>query len=280
MVAAVVGAGPNIVRAIVVLVVGKLLAMLARRVTSHGLRALGIDVIYRRLNKGPELQAGGVAQGASELGGFVVYWTIMISAVLYALQLLGLEEATILLQRLLAFLPEGFIAIILLTIGLYAADLLARITTVGATSARLPVPRWWGLGVQYATVGFTVVAVLEYLQVSTSGVLLLAGIPLGAVPVAAMLAFGLGGRRHAKELIGGKGLRRHLNPGDRLVAQVEGARLDGVIEELCPTFVRLRVGDAIHFVPYSALTENVATVYPAEGDVPEAAKGKGTEEVG
>lgn len=265
-----VNAMPNILLALLVLLLGHVAATLLRRLSAHVLRAIGVDVIYRRLTHKNPHSAEGVSGTPSEIGGFVVYWTIMLSVALYALQTLGLSEAAILLERLIGYLPMLFVSIGLITIGLYAADLFGRIVTATAVSAQLPMPRWWGVGVQYATVGFTALAVLDYLQIATSSVLLVAGIIVSVVPVAAMIAFGLGGRRQAEELIAGKALRPHMTPGDMISFRHDGERVEGELEELSVTVARIRAGGEVYLVPYTKLAGSVTVVKAARSEVSEA----------
>lgn len=253
---------PKLLHAGLILLIGYVVAAILRRVSTHALRAIGIDVLFRRLTASNELIKEGITRGPSDLGGFIVYWSIMLSAVLYGLQILGLSEAAILLERLIGFVPVALASLGIMTIGLYAADLFGRIVTVTAASAQLPLPRWWGLGVQYATVGFTFLAVLDYLQIATSSLLLVVGIVVSIVPVAAMIAFGLGGRRQAAELISGKALRNELQVGDTLRFRHDGQVVEGVVEVLGHTLLRLRSEDGVHLVPYSTLTDRVVAVRP------------------
>lgn len=253
------GSGPRVLHALIVLILGHFAAAVLRRLTTHGLRAFGIDVIYRRLSNGKAPDSN-VIRGPSDLGGSVVYWTIMVSAILYALQILGVDEARGLMEQLLAYLPKILVSIALVAIGLYAADFIGRIVTATAASAQLPAPRWWGLGVQYATVGFTAVAVLDYLQIAADSVLLVLGIVISVVPVAATLAFGLGGRRQAGDLLSGRALKGHLAEGDTILFQHRGSALEGMVEELSPTLVRVRAGESVYLIPYSILNRQVTVI--------------------
>ncbi len=245
---------PSILYALAVVLLGHLAAALLRRLSAHAVRAIGMDVVYRRLIQRSNLSSSddGVST-PSEIAGFVVYWTIMLSVVLYALKLLGLSEAAILLERLIGYLPMLFVAIGLVTIGLYAAELFGRIVTATAASAQLPMPRWWGVGVQYATVGFTALAVLDYLQIATGSVWLITGILVSVVPVAAMIAFGLGGRRQAEEVIAGRALKPHISVGDAVSFRYRDQVLEGEVEELSVTMARVRVGECSYLVPYTVL---------------------------
>ena len=251
--ASVIVALPNVLQALLAILIGYVAASILRRFTKHILRAIGIDVIYRRLTQKEHLTTEGLVGGPSDLGALAVYWSVMLSAALYALQILGLSEAAILLYRLVSYLPMVFISIAIVTIGLYAADLFNRVVTAAADSAKLPMPRLWGLGVQHATIGFTALAVLDYLQIATTSVLLVVAVAVSVVPVAAIIAFGWGGRRQAEELVTGRAYRAYLEPGDTITFHFGGELIEGAIEELGPTIARIRTSEGECLVPYTAL---------------------------
>jgi len=73
LVAAVGKALPLILYACAVVAVGYLLATLLRKLTQHALRAVGADVIYRRLAQRHDVLGESAVRGPSDLGGLVVY---------------------------------------------------------------------------------------------------------------------------------------------------------------------------------------------------------------
>jgi len=256
----IVSALPSVFQALLAVAIGYLAAAVARRLVKHALRAIGVDVIYRRLTGREHLAGEGLVGGPSDFGGLAVYWAVMLSAALYALQVLGLSEAAVLLYRLVNYLPMILVSIAIATIGLYAADLFGRVVTAAADSAKLPMPRWWGLGIQYGIIGFTAVAILEYLQIGAASAVVIAAAVASVVPVAAAIAFGWGARRQAEELITGRAYRTHLAPGDTVAFQLDGERIEGTVEELGATVLRVRTTEGTCLVPYTALARTKTLV--------------------
>jgi len=159
------------------------------------------DIAAERAGIEDFLIQGGVRLTAVTIVANVVYWFILLAVILAALNTLGLTAADDLANRVVLYLPNVVVATLLLLFG----SLLGRVVR-GAVFAYLN-----NIGVegatfishvaQWAIVIFVVSVALE--QLSIGGAILVSAfqIAFGAVCLALALAFGLGGRRWAAEVI-------------------------------------------------------------------------------
>src|SRR5262245_25358566 len=86
-------AGPRIVAAIVILVVGLLVARTAKALLHHALRIVRFESLTERLGVSSALQRADVQMSSSEILCTLVYWTFLAFAALFALATLEIANA-------------------------------------------------------------------------------------------------------------------------------------------------------------------------------------------
>src|SRR5262249_1909623 len=113
-----------------------------------------------------------------------------------------------------AFLPPLFAALLILLAGWLLANFLSRTILIAAVNARLPEARLLARAAHWAIVLFTVATALTHLGIGKEMVLVAFGITFGGLVFALALAFGLGGRHLAAQLLARR-LRRESPPPPR-----------------------------------------------------------------
>ena len=131
----------------------------------------------------------------------IVRWTIIILFLIPTLQVWGLSEATTVLNQILFYIPNVVIAVVIGFVGLVSSNLLANlvrrtIKTLGSTTANT-----LAVFTKSVIVFFTILVVLNQLGVAQDIIrILLTGI-IGMLALAGGLAFGLGGKDIARDLL-------------------------------------------------------------------------------
>lgn len=191
---------PRLLLAVVILFIGWLLAKAARFAIDKALRAMNFHVVSEKAGVDPFLREGGSRVDTVGLLSLLVYWLIILIALMVAFNSLNLEYVTDLIGRVLLFVPRVMVAVLLLAFGAYFAQFVGNAVStylrgVGAGEARL-------LG-RFATVAIMVFVVLIALDQLGLGEIVRQTflILLAAVAFALALAFGLGGRERAAELL-------------------------------------------------------------------------------
>ncbi|HKT61067.1 MAG TPA: hypothetical protein VJQ46_13535 [Gemmatimonadales bacterium] len=201
---------PRIIASAIVLVVGWVLASLIARGTLALLRAVRFNDLARRSGLAGFVQNMGVRQDASGVIAEVVKWFVRLVTLVVAFDTLGLPAVSGVLQQLVLWLPNLVVALVALVIGGLAANALSRLVRGSAAGAGFSNPDVLAAATRIAVWAFAVVVALSQLGVATSLInTLLVGL-VGAVALATGLAFGLGGRDRAAQL-----LARLDRPGDR-----------------------------------------------------------------
>jgi len=192
---------PDLLLAVLLLVVGWLIAKLLRRLAIRALRAARIDEIAERSGLDDFLVQGGVEHTTVTLIGGTVYWLILAVVFIALLDALGLRTAEVLLARLAGFVPNLVVATGILVFGTLLARVIgglvfSYLSNIGSHAAA-PI----GVLARYAVLVFVLFMAAEQLAIQTAVLVSAFQIAFAALCLAAALAFGLGGRVWAERVI-------------------------------------------------------------------------------
>jgi flagellar biosynthesis protein FliQ len=192
---------PRLLLALVVLIAGWLLAKAARFAIVKGLRAVNFHVVTERAGLDGFLHDGGIESDTTEILGVLVYWLVILGALVIGFNTLGLTYVTDLLGRVILFVPKVMVALLILAFGAYFARFIGNAITAYCRNIHLQDADLLGKLAQYAIVTFVVLIALD--QVSIGGDIVRQSflIVLAGLVFALALAFGLGGKDWAAELL-------------------------------------------------------------------------------
>jgi small-conductance mechanosensitive channel len=241
---------PQMLRAIVLLIVGALLGLMLEAVGETMLRRLGFDGFADKAGVTRMLRDASrdKDQKASALAGSLIFWIVMLTFMGMAAEVLGLAVFGKMMTALAAFLPRLLGAALLLVLGLFLGQ-VARELIAGPTDREVTPPWWRQLdrGAQAVIVALTVVVALSLMGIDLRWITWLAIINIAVVGLAIALAFGVGFQGLARDLAAGFSLRTQLKAGQRLrVGEAEGKVL-----QLTALYLVLQTTDGPLALPYS-----------------------------
>ncbi len=192
---------PALFAATVLLLIGWVVARLLRRGVVRLLRLLRIDLLAEKTGIEDFLLQGGVRYTAITLLANLVYWMIMFTVILAALNSLGLQNASALFNKIILYMPNVIVAMLVLMFGAFIAKIVRAITFTYLSNIGISGADVIGHIAQWAILLFVVSIALE--QLSLGGQILVSAfqIGFGAVCLALAIAFGLGGRDLAAHLL-------------------------------------------------------------------------------
>jgi small-conductance mechanosensitive channel len=246
-----VGYLPTLLLALVILVIGwalaRLLAALARRLA----RRLGLDDLVERSGLAQGLAQAKIARPASDLVALLIFWLVFLVSLLLALETLGWTLAVLPVQSLIAYLPRLLAAILILVVGAWLAQALGKV--VQAAVASMGVEFHEGVGRAVRGLLLVVTAVLAIQQIGLNLTFLTDALTnLLTIAVAGLaLAFGLGGRDVARNVLAGYYARDQFVPGDALVVDGEVGTLEGI----GTVSAQIAIGEEILVMPNTCLIE-------------------------
>jgi len=189
---------PRVIGFLVILIVGLILATLVSRALTLILRKVGFDRMANRIGLSRFEQRMGITLDPAGILGKIVYWFILLIFLVPAADALGLPAVSNILNTLVAYIPNVFVAILVLFLGTLAATFVADLVRGAVASANIGSPRIFAGIARWAIIGFSALVALEQLQISTPLINELFGGIVAAMAIAFGLAFGLGGQEAAR----------------------------------------------------------------------------------
>jgi len=191
---------PRLVAATIIFAVGLLIALAARRVVHKVLVSLRLERLSRR-SGASELLRQAEMPTAEELIARIVFWLVWIGFIVSAVDTLQFGPFQGLVQEFFRFVPRFLVALMVLMLGFLIGNFLWRATLLAAVNAGLPGARLMSAALRIMVIAIGVVMALEQLGLATSVVLTAFAITFGALMLGTAIAFGLGGRDAARDLI-------------------------------------------------------------------------------
>jgi hypothetical protein len=206
---------PRLLGFAVILIIGWLVSSLLARGVSAALRAVRFNDLARRSGFAGFVQNMGVRQDAAGVIASIVKWFVRLITLVVAFDMLGLPAVSAVLQQLVLWLPNLIVALVVLVIGGLAANALSRLVRGTAAEAGFSNPDVLATVTRVVVWSFAIVVAVNQLGIATTLInTLLVGV-VGALALATGLAFGLGGRDRAAEILERMG-RRAEDAGPRL----------------------------------------------------------------
>jgi hypothetical protein len=195
---------PNLVVAIIVVIIGWLLAIFLSKVVYKILEVIKIDSLANQLGLKNLSQKVEKKLSLAALGAWIVKWFFFLASFIAAADILGLQEvSTFLYQDVLGYAGHVVVAMAILLLGILAANFFAGIVVATVKASGLHKGESLGTFTKWAILIFTAIAALSQLQIATAFLQDLFRAIVAMLAIAGGLAFGLGGRDHAKKILDG-----------------------------------------------------------------------------
>jgi small-conductance mechanosensitive channel len=252
---------PRLVGALVLLVVGLLVAKLIAAILRRALEAADLDQASARLGVEQHLARAGLPASLSRVIGGAARIAISLVVIFAALSLLGLQFLSESLNAAVLAIPKVLIAAALVLIGLVLGGIARQ--RVERLTFQLDLPISLGKVAQVLVVSIFAITAAAQIAVSTAILLVLVAIVLAGAMSMLAIAFGLGGQGVARELSAGRHARSVFAVGDEIsVADVRG-RI--VVVETMATVLRTAADEKVR-IPNRLLVESVVRVHEAGPD--------------
>lgn len=199
---------PRLIGAIIVFLVGWLLASLLGKLAFHLVRVIQLDNALTRVGFRQAWEKSGFKLNSPMFFYELVKWFFVVVFLMAATNILGLTEVSSFLQTVVLYIPNVIVAAVILLIGILVAKFLEGTVRASVRAAGLASGNFLGSLTKWAVFVFSLLVALSQLQVAASIInIVVIGIVAGS-SLAAGLSFGLGGVKHAEEMIAS--LRRRL----------------------------------------------------------------------
>ncbi len=219
---------PNLFGALVVVLLGFVVAKLLDALLSKLLAKLGLDRLMGGTGLTKILARVGIQVPISTLIGKIVYWFVLLVFLVSAAQSLGLDRVSSALDLLTVYLPKVFGALLVLPAGVSLAQVPNGLVRGAAESVGFDYASGLGRVTQGLVIIISISVAISQLEVKTDLLNHVIVIVLITVGLAIALAMGLGSREIAGQILAGIYVRELYQVGQ----EVRVGEVEGQIEEI------------------------------------------------
>jgi hypothetical protein len=192
---------PNFLVAVIILVIGWVVATFVAKLVKQVLHSAKLDEIGDKLGLDEVSARTGMKMSVSGTIAWLVKWFLLVAIFLAAADILNLTQVSEFLNQVLLYIPSVVAAAAILLIGTMLARFLGNLVRHSVKAAGLVSADLLATVVTWAVMIFTVLATLNQLKVAQAFVQTLFTGIIAMIAIAGGLAFGLGGRDHASKVL-------------------------------------------------------------------------------
>lgn len=201
---------PNLVIALIILILGWAIGALIGRIVSQVIKSIKLDSALESAGIGALLHRGNLTLDSGAFLGGLVKWFIIVVFLVAAFDVLNLTQVNIFLQQVvLLYLPQVIVAVLILLVGGVVGDFMSKVVHASAKTAHVASANFLATVTRWAIWVFAILIALSQLGIATAFIQTLFTGFVIALALALGLSFGLGGQDAAKETI--EKIRRDLS---------------------------------------------------------------------
>ncbi|ACZ43520.1 Conserved TM helix repeat-containing protein [Thermobaculum terrenum ATCC BAA-798] len=243
---------PRVTVALLVFIIGVIVALVIRRLLVFMLRRAQFDRLCQRLGIAEVL--GVVGRSPSSTVGAIAFYLLLGLAFLLALGPLGAQFISDTLSQLLLYVPRVLAAALLLVLGIAIARVLAEMADRTLLGFGVSGSRWLQGAVQGFVLFVAALLAATMLGIDVTVIVVLMVVALGGVVLTVALALGLGLRTMSENIAAGRYISQEVSKGDEIA--VEG--YVGRVQKISYTFTVISARDGrTYIVPNAYLMRHV-----------------------
>lgn len=196
--AGVIGFLPELVIAILIFVIGWVIASLLARAVDQIVKAIKLDNALRGAGVEQTLARAGFSLNSGRFLGELVKWFIIVVFLVAALDVMQLDQVTMFLRQVvLGYLPQVIVAVLIMIVAVVIAEAMRKLVVASAKAAHIRSAGFLGALTKWAIWIFALLAALLQLGIAVAFLQTLFTGIIVALSLAFGLSFGLGGQAAA-----------------------------------------------------------------------------------
>lgn len=195
------GLTPNFLGAVLILVIGLFLAKALGRLTAQIAKGLYVDRAVEATGLKKILEKIGFKLPVSRALGLLLAWFLYVIILVAVADILRLTQISEFLGSVVLYLPNVIIAVVILLVGIVISNFCHTLVKETALAANLAAGAFLAAAAKWAILIFTFMAALIQLKVAAELIQILFSGLIFMAALAGGIAFGLGGKDQAKEII-------------------------------------------------------------------------------
>jgi hypothetical protein len=193
--------GPSLIAMLIILLIGLVVARIARFVLVKLLQAIKFDSWSDRMGLTGVLRKGDLWAKPSVAVGAFVFWFLVITAFMAGISALNIQAFDSLISQFILYLPRVISAVLILVIGYIVTGFIGRAILISAVNRGYHFAKIFAEAVRLLLVVLFIAMSLEQLQVAPGIVVAAFSIMFGGIILALAISFGVGGIESARKII-------------------------------------------------------------------------------
>ncbi len=185
---------PVLFTALVILIVGSLVAHFIHKLLTKLLKVISFDKVVSKLGLASILKNGGIEHKPSDLVALLVYIVMMFVVAVMTIKAFGYSIAGDLVDKLIAYIPSVISGVVVLIVGMLLARFVSTLVYIGAKNTDMPAPAALSRLTKLAIMIYVTIIFLKEVGIG----FLFEGVNytifVGGVVFALAIAFGLAGK--------------------------------------------------------------------------------------
>jgi hypothetical protein len=191
---------PRLMVMLIISLFGLLVAFLLKCILQVTLHLTRFDRFSERAGASQVLRKAALPS-ITELLSRSLFWVTWLGFILVGISVLGISELHDQISHLFQLLPEVFVAILILFVGVLGANFLSRAALLAAVNAGYRSPHLWSGSIRVVVLTLAISMALEQIGLAKQTVITAFAIVFGALMLGLAIAFGLGGRDVARQTL-------------------------------------------------------------------------------
>lgn len=197
----VVGFVPNVIVAVIIVLLGWGLGSLLGRVVSQIVKAIKVDEALKKAGVEDFLNRGGLNLNSGNFLGGLVRWFVILVFLVGALEVLKLSQVTAFLRDIINYLPQVIVAVLILIAAGLVADAMKKVVLSSAMTAEISSAGFLATVTKWTIWVFAILVALSQLGIASGFIQTIFTGLVVALSLGLGLAFGLGGQEAAGRLV-------------------------------------------------------------------------------
>lgn len=199
---------PNLVGALLVFIIGWIVAIIIGKIVTEVLRKLQFNKIFEKGGLREALHRADLKVDASEFVGGVFKWVFVLVFLSVSVEILGLIQFSVFLTNVLDYLPNVIVAVLIFVVAAIIIDLLEKVVFAAVESVKSGYGGMVAAIVRWSIWIFAVFAILYQLNIAKDLITTLLQGVVWFFVLAGSIAFGWGGKDIAADFM--EGIKRKI----------------------------------------------------------------------
>ncbi len=192
---------PKLIGAIIVFVIGWFIAIGIGKLVTKILQLVKLNQLFAKSGWDEALDKAGIKADVAGFIGAICKWLLVIVFLLAAVEILGFVQFAGFLSSVITYLPNVVVSVAIFVVAVIFADIVEKIIRAAVEKSKIGFAQYASVIVKWSIYVFAILAILLQLGIASY---LINTIFAGVVAMLALafgLAFGLGGKETASDLL-------------------------------------------------------------------------------